>query len=182
MRAIPHVTYTDPELAQVGLTEAEARAADPRAHAVRAEFAENDRALTARQGRGFAKLVLDRRGRLVGATIVGPHAGELIGLVALAIGQKAKLSALAAMTLALSHPGRGRETGGRRLLHRRPCSAGARGLWCGFCPGSGEARGVSASFSLPLRALWHSCRDGCARAWEMPGGLSRTASRGGCCC
>ncbi len=98
--AIPHVTYTDPELAQVGLSEAEARAADPRVRAVRADFAENDRALTARQGRGFAKLVLDRRGRLVGATIVGPHAGELIALAALAIGQKIKLSALAAMTVA----------------------------------------------------------------------------------
>ena len=99
-RAIPRVTYTDPELAQVGLTETEARAADPRATSVRAEFAENDRAIAAREARGFAKLVLGRGGRILGATIVGPHAGELIGLWALAIGQKTKLSAVAAMTMA----------------------------------------------------------------------------------
>lgn len=98
--AIPHVTYTEPELAQVGLTEADARAADPRITTARAEFAENDRAVTAGTTRGFAKLVIGRGGRILGATIVGAHAGELIGLWALAIGQKTKLSALASMTMA----------------------------------------------------------------------------------
>ena len=97
--AIPRVTYTDPELAQVGPTEAEARAMDSRVTTVHAEFADNDRAVTAGQDRGFAKFVLGRGGRILGATIVGPHAGELIGLVTLAIGRKTKLSAIAAMTL-----------------------------------------------------------------------------------
>lgn len=93
--AVPRVTYTDPELAQVGLTEAEARAAHPRARTVKAEFAENDRAVAERRGEGFAKLVLDRRGRILGATIVGPHAGELILTWGLAIGEKIKLSRIA---------------------------------------------------------------------------------------
>jgi pyruvate/2-oxoglutarate dehydrogenase complex dihydrolipoamide dehydrogenase (E3) component len=98
-RALPWVTYTDPELAQVGLTEAQARAVDPNTRTVTAEFAENDRAVTSRQGRGFVKLVLGRRGALLGATIVGPHAGELIGFAALAIAQRTKLSALAGLVL-----------------------------------------------------------------------------------
>ena len=98
--AIPRVTYTDPELAQVGRTLAEARAADPRAAAARADFAENDRAIATRRAEGFAKVVLDGRGRILGATIAGPEAGELIGFWALAIAGKTKLSDIAAMTLA----------------------------------------------------------------------------------
>lgn len=97
---IPHVTYTDPELAQVGMTEAEARAADPRATTARADFVENDRAVTAGTTAGFVKLVVSRRGRVMGATIVGARAGELIGFWTLAIGQKTKLSAVASMTMA----------------------------------------------------------------------------------
>lgn len=93
--ALPRVTYTDPELAQVGLTEAEARAADPKARAVKAEFADNDRATAERRREGFAKLVLDARGRVLGATIAGPHAGELILPLGLAIGEKIKLSRIA---------------------------------------------------------------------------------------
>ena len=95
---IPHVTYTDPELAQVGLTEVQARAADPAVKTVRAELAENDRAITERRTRGFAKLIVDRRGRIRGATIVGAHAGELILPWALAISEKTKLSRIAAIT------------------------------------------------------------------------------------
>ena len=97
--AIPRVTYTDPELAQVGPTETGARAMDPRVTVARAEFADNDRAIMVDRDCGFAKFMLGRGGRMLGATIVGPHAGELIGLAALAIGRKTKLSAIAAMTL-----------------------------------------------------------------------------------
>lgn len=93
--AVPRVTYTDPELAQVGLSEAEARAADPRVKTVKAEFADNDRATAERRREGFAKLVLDARGRVLGATIAGHHAGELILPWGLAIGQKIKLSRIA---------------------------------------------------------------------------------------
>ncbi len=95
--AIPRVTYTDPELAQVGLSEAEARARHGRVTIARADFAQNDRAMTERRGEGFAKLMLDRRGRILGATIVGAHAGELILPWTLALGQKLKLASMASM-------------------------------------------------------------------------------------
>jgi pyruvate/2-oxoglutarate dehydrogenase complex dihydrolipoamide dehydrogenase (E3) component len=98
--AIPRVTYTDPELAQVGLTEEEARARHGRVNIARAEFAQNDRAVIERRGDGFAKLVLGKDGRILGATIVGAHAGELIQPWAMAIGRRIKLSAMAAMTVA----------------------------------------------------------------------------------
>ena len=97
IRAIPRVTYTDPELAHVGLTEAEARHAHgDRLTVVRAELSHNDRAMTEAKARGFAKIMVVK-GRPVGATIVGVHAGELIGLWALAISARLKLSAIAGM-------------------------------------------------------------------------------------
>lgn len=94
---IPRVTYTDPELAQVGLTEAEARKAHgARLNVVRADFAHNDRAIATGQAHGFAKVMVVR-GRPVGATIVGPQAGELIQIWALAIAARLKMSAIAGM-------------------------------------------------------------------------------------
>lgn len=96
-RAIPRVTFTDPELAHVGLTEAEARQAHgDRLTVVRADLSHNDRAMTEAKATGFAKVMVVK-GRPVGATIVGPHAGELIGLWALAISARMKLSAIAGM-------------------------------------------------------------------------------------
>lgn len=96
-RAIPRVTYTDPELAQVGLTEAEARAAHGEAVTIaRAEFAHNDRAQAEGKAKGLIKVMVVK-GRPVGASIVGPQAGELIGLWALAISARLKLSAVAGM-------------------------------------------------------------------------------------
>jgi len=78
-KALPWVTYTDPELAQVGLTEAAARKRHgDSVRVVRADFADNDRARAERRTTGFAKAVLDRKGRILGATIVGPGAGDLI--------------------------------------------------------------------------------------------------------
>jgi pyruvate/2-oxoglutarate dehydrogenase complex dihydrolipoamide dehydrogenase (E3) component len=81
--AVPRVTFTDPEVASIGLTEAEARerlGRDPLV--LRYDYAESDRALTAGRARGFAKLVTGRRGRLLGATLVAPAAGESIADVA----------------------------------------------------------------------------------------------------
>ena len=96
-RAIPRVTYTDPELAQVGLTEAEARAAHGAAlTVVRADFAHNDRAQAEGKAKGLIKVMVVK-GRPVGASIVGPQAGELIGLWALAISARLKMSAIAGM-------------------------------------------------------------------------------------
>jgi len=94
---IPWVTYTDPELAQVGLTEAEARKMHgARLDVVRAEFAGNDRAIAEGRTTGFVKVMVVR-GRPVGASIVGPQAGELIHVWALAIANRLKMTAVANM-------------------------------------------------------------------------------------
>ncbi len=93
-RALPRVTYTDPELAQVGMTEAEARAAGLAVSILRWPLAENDRATAERDTVGLVKLIVSR-GRVVGAGILAPHAGEMIGQWTLAIAQRTKLSALA---------------------------------------------------------------------------------------
>ena len=96
-RAIPRVTFTDPELAQVGLTEAEARAAYGDAlTVVRADLAHNDRAQAEARAMGLIKVMVVKN-RPVGASIVGPQAGELIGLWALALSARLKLSAIAGM-------------------------------------------------------------------------------------
>jgi len=76
--AVPWVTYTDPELAHVGKSHAEAVKADAGAKATTWALTENDRAQAERATEGFIKVVTSGRGRIVGATIVGRHAGELI--------------------------------------------------------------------------------------------------------
>ncbi len=92
---IPRVTYTDPELAQVGLTEAEARKRHgPALSVVRAPFAENDRARAEGRTEGMIKVMVVR-GRPVGASIVGAQAGELIAPFALMLANRMKMSALA---------------------------------------------------------------------------------------
>jgi pyruvate/2-oxoglutarate dehydrogenase complex dihydrolipoamide dehydrogenase (E3) component len=97
-RAVPWVTYADPELAQVGLTEAAARARFGDAVRVaRFGFDENDRARAERATEGFVKAVVGRKGRLLGATIVGRHAGELIGIWGLAIGKGLKIGDMASV-------------------------------------------------------------------------------------
>ncbi|MFC4217381.1 dihydrolipoyl dehydrogenase family protein [Pseudophaeobacter arcticus] len=94
---IPRATYTDPELAQVGLTEAEARAQyGDRLELARFEFHHNDRALAELKTKGFIKVMVIK-GRPVGATIVGHQAGELISLWSLALANRLKMSQVAAM-------------------------------------------------------------------------------------
>jgi pyruvate/2-oxoglutarate dehydrogenase complex dihydrolipoamide dehydrogenase (E3) component len=93
---IPVSVFTDPQIAQVGLTEAEARLRLKTAYKViRANFAENDRAIVTRRGAGAAKLITDRQGVIVGAAIAGPEAGELIAFFALAMNRGIKLPDLA---------------------------------------------------------------------------------------
>ena len=94
-RALPWVTYTDPELAQVGLTEVAARAAGVVVRVLQWPFVENDRAQTERDTEGLVKVVLQRNGRVLGASILGAAAGDLILPWALAISQKLKIGALA---------------------------------------------------------------------------------------
>ena len=96
---IPHVTYTDPELAQIGLTEAQARAkfgAQVSVHKV--GFDGNDRAQAEGRTSGFAKLMAVK-GRPVGVTIVGAQAGEIIAPYAVAMANNLKLSAISATVL-----------------------------------------------------------------------------------
>jgi len=90
------VSYTAPELAQAGQTLDQA---GPGARALVWPFAENDRAIAEGDTAGLVKLVIDKRGRLRGAGITGPNAGEMIGLYALAIAERTKLSALAGLGL-----------------------------------------------------------------------------------
>lgn len=97
-KAVPWVTYTNPELAQVGLSETAAR--EKFGDAIRVvtwQYAENDRARAEARTKGFIKIVTTIRGKILGAGIVGHQAGELIGLWSLAISQKMKIGAIAGM-------------------------------------------------------------------------------------
>jgi pyruvate/2-oxoglutarate dehydrogenase complex dihydrolipoamide dehydrogenase (E3) component len=97
-RALPWVTYTDPELAHVGLAEAAARERHGSDISIlRSAFHENDRAQTERTTHGLVKVVTRKNGLIVGASILGPHAGELIHPWVLAIGQGLKIKAMAGM-------------------------------------------------------------------------------------
>lgn len=93
---IPHVTYCAPELAQVGLNEAEACKKHGNAVEIaRFDFAENDRAIAEGRTGGFVKAIVGRRGRILGATIVGQHAGDLIQIWAHTIASGQKIGAVA---------------------------------------------------------------------------------------
>ncbi len=94
---IPWATYTDPELAQVGLTEAQAREKHGSALEIaRFDFHHNDRAIAIGQTDGLIKVMVVK-GRPVGASIAGHQAGELISLWSMAIANRMKMSAIAAM-------------------------------------------------------------------------------------
>ena len=94
-QAIPTVTYCDPELAQVGDDEDAARARGGPIRVLRWPFAENDRARTERRSEGLIKVITTRRGRILGAGIVGAQAGELIQPWVLAMDQKLDIGAMA---------------------------------------------------------------------------------------
>lgn len=90
---IPWATYTEPELSNVGLTEAQAREKyGDTITVLKWEYAENDRARAERKTDGLIKIVADKKGRLVGVAIAGAGAGEMINMWALAITNKMKLS------------------------------------------------------------------------------------------
>jgi len=76
--ALPHCTFTSPELAQVGMTEAEARARHgDKVRVIRQDFSDNDRAVCEGRSEGFLKLVM-KGNKVLGATMVGDHAGDLL--------------------------------------------------------------------------------------------------------
>jgi pyruvate/2-oxoglutarate dehydrogenase complex dihydrolipoamide dehydrogenase (E3) component len=91
---IPWVTYTSPELANVGLTEAQAGARKITVRVLRWPFHDNDRAQAERETGGHVKVITDKKGVILGASIVGPHAGELIQVWSLAVAQKLKIKAM----------------------------------------------------------------------------------------
>jgi pyruvate/2-oxoglutarate dehydrogenase complex dihydrolipoamide dehydrogenase (E3) component len=94
--AVPRVTFTDPEIASVGLSEAAARAQGIDVIVARADPAETTRGYIHDFHRGALKLVGDReRGVLIGATLVTPRAGEIVGELVLAIKQRTPLQTLA---------------------------------------------------------------------------------------
>ncbi len=97
--AIPWVTYTDPELAHVGLSEDEARERHGRIRILRWPMLENDRAQAERLTDGFVKVITTKRGRILGAGIVGEQAGELIQIWALAISRGLKIGAVVGTVL-----------------------------------------------------------------------------------
>jgi pyruvate/2-oxoglutarate dehydrogenase complex dihydrolipoamide dehydrogenase (E3) component len=94
------VTFTEPELAQVGLSETEARRRKIRFRVLRWPYHENDRAQAERATQGHIKVVITNRGRILGATIVGHNAGELIATWTLAIERRLNIRAFAATVVA----------------------------------------------------------------------------------
>lgn len=92
LRAVPWVIFTDPEVAHVGLREREARARwGGDARVARTDYDRVDRAVAAGRTDGFAKLVGDPKGRLVGATVAAPAAGEAIAELAGVIARRGKI-------------------------------------------------------------------------------------------
>ncbi len=93
---IPWVTYTDPELAHVGLNEEEANKRHRRIKVLRWPYVENDRAQAERKTNGFIKVITTKKGKILGVTIVGESAGEIIQLWALALSQGLGIKAMTA--------------------------------------------------------------------------------------
>jgi pyruvate/2-oxoglutarate dehydrogenase complex dihydrolipoamide dehydrogenase (E3) component len=94
-RVVPWVTFTDPELARVGLTESQARAEGIEPTVLRFAFKDIDRAVTEVESSGFIKLI-GHKGKILGASLLGPHAGELIHEIVLAMKTGASLSDISA--------------------------------------------------------------------------------------
>ena len=95
--AVTWVTFTDPELAQVGLQETEAKRRFKKINILRAAYNDNDRAQAEGVTVGHIKVITEENGRILGATIVGAHAGELITAWALAVNQRLKIGVFAEM-------------------------------------------------------------------------------------
>ena len=102
---IPAVIYTNPELAQLGLTEQEARRQYRNIHVFRAPFSKNDRAITERLTEGMVKVVATKKGDILGVSILAPNAGDLLSPWILAMQEKLSLSKIA--SLILPYPTRG---------------------------------------------------------------------------
>ena len=135
--AISWVTYADPELAQVGLSEPAAKTAGHTVTIARFPFAEIDRVRTERETDGFAKIVLGRRGKILGATIVGRGAGELILPWVLAIDAGFGIGAISGWSRPIRYSARSRNERPDPVT-RRSCSRRGPGRSSGRSNGSAE--------------------------------------------
>ncbi len=88
---VPWVTYTEPELGHVGLNEQQAKEKHGQVAIHRWPYHENDRAIAERKTTGHIKLITKKNGTIVGVSILGANAGEMINMWALAVKQKLKL-------------------------------------------------------------------------------------------
>ena len=126
--ALPWVTFSDPELAQVGLTEAGAKAAGHQIRVLRWPFAENDRSRAEDQVAGLVKVVTTARGRILGAGMVGAGAGELIQSWELAIREKLNIKAMAQLIAAYPTRGEVSKRAAASAFMAKLTSEGTRGL------------------------------------------------------
>jgi len=96
---VPRVTFTDPELAAIGVSPAEAAARYPGSRIVESEFTDNDRAQAERAVAGRIRVAASSNGRILGVAAVGRRAGELLAPWCLAVSEGLKLSAIARLML-----------------------------------------------------------------------------------
>jgi pyruvate/2-oxoglutarate dehydrogenase complex dihydrolipoamide dehydrogenase (E3) component len=94
---VPRVVMTDPELATVGLSEEEAATKYGKLRVLRWPYSENDRARAERRTEGHIKIVADRKGKLLGASIAGANAAEMIGFWTLAVGKEMTIADVSAV-------------------------------------------------------------------------------------
>ena len=96
---VPWVTYTEPELAQAGISEAEARKRKMKICILRWPYHDNDRAQTERETHGHIKVITTKKGKIIGVTIVGAQAGELIATWVLALTRGLNIRTLTSVVL-----------------------------------------------------------------------------------
>jgi pyruvate/2-oxoglutarate dehydrogenase complex dihydrolipoamide dehydrogenase (E3) component len=150
--AMPWATFIDPEVASVGLTEAEANELHPDFRVLRAELSEADRARIDGRTEGFAKLIVTPGGKILGATIMGPDATLVIQELVLALEHGLTLPNIAETfhTYPTYASLVGRLAGefaaarsGTKLVHKALC------WFHGYQPRSGSDDGGTASAAAP---------------------------------
>ena len=119
---LPWVTFTEPELAHVGMSEAEAAQKHKHIQILRWPLAENDRAQTDRSTRGLVKIVTTKNGRILGADILGANAGELLAPFVLAVAERHEREEPRHGGVSLSDPVGSGAPCGDRLSTRQNCN------------------------------------------------------------
>nr|WP_321461707.1 FAD-dependent oxidoreductase [uncultured Cohaesibacter sp.] len=94
LHILPRVTFSDPEMAHVGYSEDQARQKFRKIRVLRWPYAENDRAQADRSTIGFIKIITNRKGLVLGASVVGANAGEIINMWSLIVAQKMNIKAV----------------------------------------------------------------------------------------